>query len=327
MFPFDRKENRLVAPENGKYIFRMNFNGCFRRVEIDDRLPASRTDRALFVTDRRNPTVIWPALMEKAYLKVRGGYDFPGSNSCTDLWVLTGWVPEQLFLQRYASSAHHPTQPGPTAGGERKERFLTSSSDALDLDQEWGYIVEAFAQGNVIVTLGTGRISSTEEEATGLVGEHDYAVLELDPDPNSRQLLVKNPWRSGETWRELGSTSLASTTRSESAGPAHLHNQTGTFWMNLADVTQHFESIYLNWNPALFTHRQDHHFKWDLAPRKNMSATVVHNPQFSMVAGDGGWVWILLARHFTHEEMQFGRQRTRTLGTAEAENSTIGFIS
>ena len=128
MFPFDRKENRLVAPENGKYIFRMNFNGCFRmnfngcfrRVEIDDRLPASRTDRALFVTDRRNPTVIWPALMEKAYLKVRGGYDFPGSNSCTDLWVLTGWVPEQLFLQRYASSAHHPTsQSAPVVTLER----------------------------------------------------------------------------------------------------------------------------------------------------------------------------------------------------------------
>lgn len=209
-----------------------------------------------------------------------------------------------------------------------KERcILTSSSDALDLDEEWGSIAEAFAQGNVIVTLGTGRISPTEEEATGLVGEHDYAVLELDPDPNNRQLLVKNPWRSGETWKELGSTSLASSTKSESAGPAHLHDQTGTFWMNLADVTQHFESIYLNWNPALFKHRQDHHFVWNLSSRKNMSATIVHNPQFSMVAGEPGWVWILLARHFTDEEMKFVRQRSRVQGAAQAEKNTMGFIS
>lgn len=326
MFPFSTRENRLMLPENGKYIFRMNFNGCFRRVEIDDRLPASRTDRSLFVTDRRNPTVIWPALMEKAYLKVRGGYDFPGSNSCTDLWVLTGWVPEQLFLQRYASSVHFPTPSGPSGDRDREVRILTGSSDALDLDQEWEYIVEAFAQGNVIVTLGTGRISPTEEEATGLVGEHDYAVLELGSGPDRRQLLVKNPWRSGETWRELGSTNLASSTISESNGPAHLHDQTGTFWMNLADVTQHFESIYLNWNPALFRHRQDHHFVWNLSPRENMSATVIDNPQFSMVAGADGWVWILLARHFTDEEMVFVRQRTNTPGT-QVESNIMGFIS
>lgn len=79
---------------------RLNFNGTYRRVDIDDRLPVSKTSRFLHVIDRHNPGLLWPALMEKAYLKVRGGYDFPGSNSGTDLWILTGWIPEQLFLQR-----------------------------------------------------------------------------------------------------------------------------------------------------------------------------------------------------------------------------------
>lgn len=81
-------------------MFRMHFNGCFRQVVVDDRLPVSRNNRTLFVVDRKNPNLLWPALLEKAYLKVRGGYDFPGSNSGTDLWVITGWIPEQMFLQR-----------------------------------------------------------------------------------------------------------------------------------------------------------------------------------------------------------------------------------
>lgn len=85
-------------------MFRLNFNGCFRQVVIDDRLPASRSSRTFFVVDRRNPELIWPALIEKAYLKIRGGYDFPGSNSGTDLWVLTGWIPERVVLQRWARS-------------------------------------------------------------------------------------------------------------------------------------------------------------------------------------------------------------------------------
>lgn len=99
-YPFDHAHGRPKLSASGKYVLRLHFNGCPRRVVIDDRLPASHTDRMLFVVDRRNPQLLWPALLEKAYLKVRGGYDFPGSNSGTDLWVLTGWIPEQLFLQR-----------------------------------------------------------------------------------------------------------------------------------------------------------------------------------------------------------------------------------
>jgi calpain-7 len=80
-------------------MFKFNFNGAHRCVEVDDRLPVSKTKRVLHVVDRNNPSLLWPALLEKAYLKVRGGYAFPGSNSNTDLWIMAGWIPEQVFLQ------------------------------------------------------------------------------------------------------------------------------------------------------------------------------------------------------------------------------------
>lgn len=99
MFPYDGELQHPRISANGKYIIRLNFNGCERKVVIDDRLPVSKTKRVLHVIDRNNPSLLWPALLEKAYLKARGGYDFPGSNSGTDLWMLTGWIPEQVFFQ------------------------------------------------------------------------------------------------------------------------------------------------------------------------------------------------------------------------------------
>ena len=102
LYPYSNSLQQPTISHNGKYVLRLFFNGCSRKVVIDDRLPASRTSRKLHVVDRNHPTLLWPALVEKAYLKIRGGYNFPGSNSGTDLHVLTGWIPEQLFLQRCA---------------------------------------------------------------------------------------------------------------------------------------------------------------------------------------------------------------------------------
>ena len=103
VYPFDHSNMEPRVSRNGKYVLKLQLNGCYRQVVIDDRLPTSKTSRSLFVTDRNNNSILWPALVEKAYLKARGGYNLPGSNSGTDLWILTGWIPEQLFLQRYDS--------------------------------------------------------------------------------------------------------------------------------------------------------------------------------------------------------------------------------
>lgn len=99
LHPFNTETNRPDISSNGLYVLRLNFNGAWRIVTIDDMLPVCIDNRLIHTIDLNNPSLLWPALLEKAYLKVRGGYEFPGSNSCTDLWVLTGWIPEQIFLQ------------------------------------------------------------------------------------------------------------------------------------------------------------------------------------------------------------------------------------
>ncbi len=283
MYPFDGPTGRPLLSGNGKYVFRMHFNGCFRQVVIDDRLPSSSTSRTLFVVDRQNPQLIWPALLEKAYLKVRGGYDFPGSNSGTDLWIVTGWIPEQIFLQ----------------------------SDDIELDQTWSRIKKAYDYGDVVVTLGTGRLSREEEETLGLAGEHDYAVMDLRLENGVRKLCLKNPWCDGLVWKGVGSSSLVYLDAGDAPEPTagsgnnsnnknndnnnnnsnnnknNNSNKTGMFWIPFEDAVQNFESLYLNWNPALFTFREDHHFTWTL-PSRAMARSIAHNPKYSLPAGADG---------------------------------------
>ncbi|KIE00403.1 Cysteine protease rim-13, partial [Metarhizium majus ARSEF 297] len=302
LHPYDLANDKPRLSPSGKYVMKLNFNGCARKVVVDDRLPSSRTGRALFVVDRQNPYLLWPALLEKAYLKVRGGYDFPGSNSGTDLWVLIGWIPEQLFLQR----------------------------EDIDLENIWERIQAAHKSGDVVITLGTGRVSAEEEEVMGLIGEHDYAVENLDTSGSSRRLLIKNPWCDAPSMTELGWLGSASSTLIKSPNTglsterlAHDPNSSSRLWVAFEDVAQHFESMYLNWNPALFAYRKDHHFSWEL-PAKVYSASLSRNPQFSVTSPSAGTIWILVSRHFVDAELDIARERRDSMAAAARQ---LGFMS
>ncbi|KAI4283952.1 MAG: hypothetical protein L6R38_001787 [Xanthoria sp. 2 TBL-2021] len=306
LHPHDSISRQPVRSKNGKYIFRLYFNGCWRRVIIDDRLPASDGPRALYVLDRNNPHLLWPALVEKAYLKIRGGYDFPGSNSGSDLWILTGWIPEQVFLH----------------------------SEEVEREALWRRIFKAFNYGDVLMTLGTGKISEIEESKTGLVSEHDYAVIDLRECDQKSMFLVKNPWSEGREWMAYAggegkhniSDPVRQITMSDAAlgktldGKSH-DTEPGTFWMNIHDIFQHFESMYLNWNPGLFSYKEDLHFSWDLTQRKGRWTSIGNNPQYQIYSKAGGTVWLILSRHLKSAD------RTSQSDSSMVRAVDTGFIS
>ncbi|KAJ5115425.1 hypothetical protein NUU61_001184 [Penicillium alfredii] len=285
IYPCDGGQGGPLLSPSGKYIFCLYFNGSFRKVVIDDQLPSSKTTRSLHMTDRNHPHFLWPALVEKAYLKVRGGYDFPGSNSGTDLWVLTGWIPEQVFL-------HH---------------------DDTTSDEIWGRLHKAFDYGDVVLTIGTGKLTEREQQGLGLVSEHDYAILDMKEVHGRRQFLLKNPWAGAEPGSGQASPRVQATESTN--GPSPL--SPGTFWMDCEQVLQNFENLYLNWNPGLFKYREDIHFTWDLSQGRVIAGCFVKNPQFSISSESGGTVWLLLGKHF---------KTVRHPGQEHNPNEPQGFI-
>lgn len=185
--------------------------------------------------------------------------------------------------------------------------------------------------------MGTGKLTSNEEEGLGLAGEHDYAVIDMKELDGQQLLLVKNPWSKGIVWKGhiyhhgnaiientkgfhdlcITGTPTISKVDTEPLAP-------GTFWMGLNDVFQSFESMYLNWNPGLFSHREDVHFRWNLADTKSPAGSFVSNPQYEVRSSVGGTVWVLLSRHFTS---RIGRI-DKDLGLSVIGNTVEnGFIS
>lgn len=98
IFPKDHLGYPIYNP-CGKYIVKLFINGEWRAVEVDDYLPMDSFGN--LICAHSNKGKLWVSILEKAYLKIHGGYEFVGSNSSRDLYTLTGWLPEKVDLKSY----------------------------------------------------------------------------------------------------------------------------------------------------------------------------------------------------------------------------------
>lgn len=165
------RENGVpCASEDGLYDAKLYINGAARCITVDDALPMDAHGRLVCANIGRAPQQ-WPALLEKAFLQAHASsYAFHGSDGAADLYMLTGWVPEHIYLR-----------------GEEFQREKT-----------WARLHEAWQRGACILSAGTGAsVDTTSSSALrALIPSHCYAILQLREAHGERLVTLANPWKS-----------------------------------------------------------------------------------------------------------------------------------
>lgn len=303
---------RPVYNEYGKYGCRLFFNGTMRKVVIDDRVPV-RHDGRLLCAHSACVRELWVTLLEKSFAKIMGGsYDMQGSNPGTDVFHLTGWVPETIQLNGDATAAaRQPENPN------------------MKWDEVFREAAEGYKAGRCVVCVGTSELSDAAPDAeakrlghiegvsisTGLVSRHAYPVLDCRQVGSFRMLRLKNPWgrvrwrgrfSPGDgAWREAGAAELK-----QQLGPEDGQDKDdGHFWILWEDVVKYFSHLYLCWVPGkLGLALSEAHGRWDPGTHLQRSLLrddthlVAFNPQLLLhfekpPPEKGPAAWLLLSRH------------------------------
>ncbi|XP_022665044.1 calpain-7-like isoform X1 [Varroa destructor] len=266
----------------GKYTVKLYFNGVHRKVTLDDRLPLGKHNQLLCSYSNKKKE-FWVSLLEKAYLKVMGGYDFPGSNSNIDLHALTGWIPD-------------------------REPIRTKEA-CFDSEALFRKLLDRHEKGDVLVTLATGPLRPELEERTGLADCHAYAVLDIRFVHGKRLFLLKNPW-SHMRWKGRFSDRDLRSWTPEISETLHYNPRNaqqfdnGVFWIDYESILGVFDVFYLNWRPTLFQYTSCTHDMWHggSGPAKDLY-NIGDNPQYLLsVSSTGAAVWVLLTRHIVDRD-------------------------
>ncbi len=249
IYPKDEAGNPIYNPA-GKYVLKLFFNGAWREVTVDDRFPMGEGGAPLFTYEPSG--ALWPSILEKAYAKVRCGYDnIADVKPSQVMFALTSWLPERICLR-------------------------STTREAL-----WEHLKGGPLLRDRVAVLSTAAV----KEDVGLRSFCCYAILEAVECGTQRLLLLRNTstetkWSGAYSWDDP--ISWTEETKKATGYESGIQRRDRLFWIPLDSVFEYFQYIDINWRPNLLTRRRN---VWDVFPVKEMCDdryNLLQSPQYSL---------------------------------------------
>ncbi|CAE7901288.1 Capn15, partial [Symbiodinium necroappetens] len=208
----------------GCHEIRLCIEGIWRSLLLDERLPMTSSSQAsgadkknfheLLAFGRCAGNQLWIPLLEKAYAKAHGAYQFafPGTALHVFLEELTGAVVEQVQLGKPSRS---------------------SSGEALDPEELWEFLLRYQREGTLLCCVSRSFLQTSAPSA--------FAVLEMQGQRSSgRALRLRNPRVTGAQ-ATLAYERILSLLRGTPAEASTYAD--GSFWVQFSDFLTAFAQV------------------------------------------------------------------------------------
>ncbi|XP_061072153.1 calpain-9 [Conger conger] len=246
----------------GSFVFRFWQYGEWQEVEIDDFLPTQNGELVYLRSSSKEE--FWSPLLEKAYAKLKGGYQALNMGFPHEAMVdMTGGVTEVLTI----------------AGLPR---------DLLS------FLQPLFRKGTLI-NCGNSKGPLQQKDEFGIMFRHAYSltgVQKVRTKHGPVELVrVHNPWGKVEwegPWSDINGHEWNQVSQEEQRRVSRVKKEDGEFWMSVPDFRQHFDVMEL-------CHLHDETLTKLDTTQRPWHCTMHHGRwMHSRTAGgppSGGWFW------------------------------------
>jgi len=235
----------LKVQDNGYYEICLKIDGVWQIVIVDDYFPMAKETE--FVGVKPSGNEIWVMLLEKAWAKVNGGYNYINFGIAKDGYIaLTNFYPDFFYCSTHISAIKSFNYYEKFLKNYDNNKNLTITNNEELIEACWQKL-KFLHQNKAFFTAGSLQPKEEAVESinkNGIVTFHQYTITDLYErivnGKNVRLIKLRNPWAKIEFTGKWSDNSEEWTDEARKEFNYYTSQDDGAFHMEISDFLNSF---------------------------------------------------------------------------------------